>query len=104
MNNIREKIKENIVSLGQEIKNTHLSELNNPHGSIAEPIQSNLLTYDFSKQRVNQRILDYLLEIPNLINLKESLDSLFVGKIENPSENRASLLYTSDAADDRIRV
>ena len=106
MNNIREKIKENIVSLGQEIKNTHLSELNNPHGSIAEPIQSNLLTYDFSKQRVNQRILDYLLEIPNLINLKESLDSLFLGKIENPSENRAvsHTLYRSDSSTENFEL
>lgn len=100
MNKIREKIQENLITLGEEIKNIHISSLYNSYGLKADPIETDLLTYDFSKQRINQKILDYLLEIPNLINLKESLDLLFAGKVVNPSEHVSvsHTLYRSNSS------
>ena len=88
MNDFRKDIQNKLLSLGRDIRNAHLSELNNINNSNVNIIEAELLTFDYSKQRINKEILDYLLKIPDLINLKESLASLFNGRINNPSENR----------------
>jgi glucose-6-phosphate isomerase len=88
MNELRKDIQHKLSLLGKDIKNTHLSEINpmeNPEGCI---VKSDILTFDFTKQRVNPEILDFLFQIPDLINLKESLNLLFAGRINNPSEDR----------------
>ena len=56
-------------------------------------LKTDLLTFDYSKQRINDEVLDYLLQIPDLINLKESLNLLFKGEINNPSEDRGCKSY-----------
>ncbi len=89
MNDLRKDIQKNLLLLGNEIKNVHISDLHSLYDSKDNTIKSDLLTYDYSKQRINQDILDYLLLIPDLINLKESLNLLFDGKITNPSEGRS---------------
>ena len=47
------------------------------------------MSYDYSKQRVNQEILNYLLTIPDQLDLKDSIEFLSQGKFLNPTENKA---------------
>lgn len=89
MSDLRKSIQERLSLLGRKIKNIHISDLKNLNVSKDDFIKSDLLTFDYSKQRINSEILDYLLQVPELINLRESLNHLFNGKINNPSEDRA---------------
>ncbi len=89
MNKLRKDIHSELLLLGGDIRNIHISDLINLNDSKDNVIESDLLVFDYSKQRINQKILDYLLQIPDLINLKDSMDSLFNGKFKNPSEGRA---------------
>tara|TARA_X000000368_G_scaffold396571_1_gene364956 strand:+ start:336 stop:1820 length:1485 start_codon:yes stop_codon:yes gene_type:complete len=88
MNDLRKEIQNELLILGNKIKDVHIAELNSQNNYKDNVIKSDLLTFDYSKQRINKEILDYLLQIPDLINLKESLNSLFQGSIKNPSEGR----------------
>ena len=88
MSEIRKKIHNKLSLLGKDIKNTHISELQNQKALEKRVIRTDLLDFDYSKQRINEKAIDYLLEIPNLINLKDSLDRLFRGDVNNPSEDR----------------
>lgn len=87
MNDFRKEIRNELLLLGSDIKKAHISELNNTD-SRENFIKNDFLTFDYSKHRINKEILNYLLKIPDFINLKESLDSLFKGRIDNPSEAR----------------
>ncbi len=89
MNNVRESIQKKLSILGQDIKDTRLSDLYNSTDFENKVIELDLLTFDYSKQRIDQKTLDYLTQIPDLINLKESLDLLFSGKFINRSEDIA---------------
>ena len=89
MNELRKDIYSKLLLLGKNMKNISISELVNQRDSKDNIIESDLLTFDYSKQRIDKDILDQLLQIPDLINLKESLNSLFTGEINNPSEDRA---------------
>ena len=86
MNDVRNQIKKELLLLGSDVKGVHISELNDQRDFKENLIKSDLLTFDFSKQRLNSEILNYLLQIPDLISLKDSLNSLFKGEIYNPSE------------------
>ncbi len=88
MSNIREQIHHKLSLLGKDIKNAHISELNNQKNLEGMAIGNDLLHFDYSKQRINEKIIDYLLQIPDLIDLKDSLQALLKGNIYNPSENR----------------
>ncbi len=89
MNDLRNKILNNLLLHGKEVKGLHISELNNSKNPKDYVIESDLLIFDYSKQRINREVLDSLLQIPDQINLKDSLDLLFKGKINNPSEGRS---------------
>jgi len=89
MNDFRKEIHRKLLLLGEGIKKANISELIKENGFKDNHIKSDLLTFDYSKQRINYEVLDYLLQIPDLINLKESLDLLFKGEINNPSEDRS---------------
>ena len=89
MNDFRKDIHSRLLILGEGIKKTKISELNKKNDFKENNIKSDLLTFDYSKQRINNEVLDYLLQIPDLINLKDSLNLLFKGEINNPSEDRA---------------
>ncbi len=88
MSDIRKQIFNKLSTLGKNLRDTHISELVNNKDLKRSIIKSDLLNFDYSKQRINDEVLDYLLQIPDLINLKDSLDSLFLGRIRNPSEDR----------------
>ena len=89
MNDVRKDIHSRLLILGEGIKKAKISELNKKNDFKENNIESDLLTFDYSKQRINNEILEYLLQIPDLINLKDSLNMLFKGEINNPSEDRA---------------
>ena len=89
MNDFRKDIHSKLLLLAEGIKKNNIAELNKVDGFKDKNIKSDLLTFDYSKQRLNNEVLDYLLQIPDLINLKESLNLLFKGEIYNPSEDRA---------------
>ena len=89
MIDIRKKIYDKLLLLGKDIKSKHISELQGHKYSEKRFIRADLLDFDYSKQRINDEVIDYLLEIPNLINLKDSLDKLLRGDVYNPSEGRA---------------
>jgi glucose-6-phosphate isomerase len=59
------------------------------------------VNFDFSKQRINKEALDFLLELPDELDLRGSLDSLFKGDFQNPSEKRnvSHTLYRSESID-----
>ena len=104
MNDFRKQIQNELLSLGSRIKDVHIVELNNQNDCKENVIKSDLLTFDYSKQRINKEILDYLLQIPDLINLKESLNLLFQGRIINPSEGRvvSHTLYRKKTSSDGL--
>lgn len=89
MNDIREQISLNLHALGKEITNTHISALFSNKDLDKKVIKNNLLSFDYSKQRINDKALDYLLKIPDLINLDNFLKDLLCGKAYNPSEDKA---------------
>lgn len=88
-----DKKRQNILKSLKDIRNSN-SDLSIKNNS-SDPdnnkriISTDLLTYDFSKQRVNSEILDYLLTIPDQLDLKGSIESLSLGKFINPSENKS---------------
>ena len=106
MNNIISKIQKELSVLGQDIKNTHISDLYDSADLRNNVIEHDLLTFDYSKQRIDQNALDYLVKIPDLINLKESLSLLFNGKIINRSEDKAvtHTIYRNQTSADNFEL
>ncbi len=104
MNNIRKSIQKELSVLGQDIKNTHISDLLDSTNLRNNVIEHDLLTFDYSKQRIDPKALDYLIKIPDLMNLKESLSLLFNGKIVNRSEGTAvtHTIYRNQTSEDNF--
>ena len=88
MNKIRKNIHREISKLTKHFKNTKIRDLHDSNDSKNKVIELDFLTFDYSKQRIDKKTLDYLVKIPDLINLKESLSLLFSGKVKNLSEDR----------------
>ena len=82
MSELRKQIHNKLSLLGKDITNTHIFELKNHNDLEKRVIRTDLLDFDYTKQRINDKAIDYLLEIPNLINLKDSLDRLFRGDVD----------------------
>jgi hypothetical protein len=76
VNDLRKLIYGKLLSLGEDFRKVSISELNIKKDSKDNVIKGGLLTFDYSKQRIDRKVLDYLLEIPDLINLKESLNTI----------------------------
>ncbi len=106
MSNVRKNIQNDLSMLGQDLKNFHISELQDSSDFNQNVIELDFLAFDYSKQRVDQKTLDYLFQIPDLINLKESLSSLFTGKINNPSENKivSHTIYRNQTIEDNFKL
>ncbi len=106
MNNIRKNIQKKLSTLGRDIKDTHFSDLKDSSGSEYKIVEHDFLTFDYSRQRINQKTLDYLLKIPDLINLKDSLDQLFTGKVKNPSEDSAvaHTIYRNQTSEENFEL
>tara|TARA_Y100000768_G_C23971629_1_gene680858 strand:+ start:146 stop:1630 length:1485 start_codon:yes stop_codon:yes gene_type:complete len=88
MNEIRKDIRSKLLALSKDIKDIHISELHNQTRLDEMTINHELLDFDYSKQRISNNILDYLFQIPDQINLRDSLKALFGGTLKNPSEDR----------------
>lgn len=88
MNNVRKNIRKELLTLGRDFKNTHIYDLCDQEDFKNRVIDLDFLAFDYSKQRITQKALDYLTQIPDLINLDESLKLLFAGKVTNRSEDR----------------
>ncbi len=88
MSDIRSKIHNKLLSLGKDVKNTHVFKLNKNSHLEERVVKNEILNFDYSKQRLNDQVKDFLLNIPDLINLKHSLEILFEGNALNPSEHR----------------
>ncbi len=103
---IRKQIHNKISLLAKDIKNTHISELQNHKDLEKRVIRTDLLDFDYSKQRINDEAIEYLLEIPYLINLKDSLNKLFRGELLNPSEHRgvSHTLYRDRAYNEKFEL
>ena len=58
-------------------------------------VKTDYLSYDYSKQRITKEVLDELLQIPEKINLKQSILDISKGEFLNPTEDRnvSHLLY-----------
>ena len=88
MNKIRKKIHEQLSSLGSELSGMKISDLSYSEGGIPKNIKTDLINFDYSKHRVNHEALDFLLDIPDQLEIRDSLDNLFAGDFKNPSESR----------------
>ena len=51
----------------------------------------NDFTLDFSKNRINDKTLQHLVELANDVDLKDGIDKMFSGNVINTTENRAVL-------------
>lgn len=106
MSNIRKQIYDNLLLLGRNIKDSHISDIYDQKDHEQRVIKNDLLFFDYSKQRIDEKALDYLLKIPDLIDLKESLQVLFSGKTFNPSEDRlvSHTLYRNKTQDKDFKL
>tara|TARA_X000000950_G_scaffold279429_1_gene372181 strand:- start:1968 stop:3449 length:1482 start_codon:yes stop_codon:yes gene_type:complete len=105
MTNIRKQIHHRLCTLGEGIKNTHIADLNNKDID-SRIVHSNLLNFDYSKQRITDQALDYLFQIPDLIGLNNLLKELFNGESHNPSEDRKVLhtIYRNKDTNENFKV
>ena len=106
MSNVRENIQNKLSMLGQELKKANISDLHGSSDFTYKIVEFDFLTFDYSRQRIDQKTLDYLLKIPDLLNLRESLDLLFSGKANNPSEDRdvTHTIYRNKTSDDNFEL
>lgn len=106
MNRKRKKIQEQLLILGSKLSGLKISDLSQSEGDTPRSIKNNLINFDYSKQRVNNEALDFLLDIPDKLDVRSSLDNLFEGKFMNPSESRnvSHTLYRSKSAIENFEV
>jgi len=76
-----------------EIENQHLKSLFNNDTERKEKftINFNDFEFDYSKNRITEETLNYLLELANEIDLKSAINAQFSGEIINQTEKRAVL-------------
>jgi glucose-6-phosphate isomerase len=76
-----------------EIKNTHLKSLftNDVNRKNKYTINFNEFEFDYSKNRITDETLTYLLELANEVDLKGAMNSYFSGEQINQTEKRAVL-------------
>lgn len=77
----------------KEIKESHLRTLFNDDTERKEnfSISVNEFEFDYSKNRITEKTLSYLLDLAEEVDLKSAMDSYFSGKKINATENRAVL-------------
>ncbi len=76
-----------------EVKNQHLKSLfsNDINRKEKFNISFNDFEFDYSKNRITEETLQYLLELANEVDLKSAINSLFSGEKINQTEKRAVL-------------
>ena len=105
MNKKRIKIHQHLTSLGRKVSGLKSFYQDNHELDESRNIKTELVNFDFSKQRINKEALDFLLEIPDELDIQGSLDSLFTGEFQNPSEKRnvSHTLYRSKSSSDSFK-
>ena len=106
MNKKRIKIHQHLSSLGRKVSGLKSFNQDNHEVDESRNIKTDLVNFDYSKQRINKEALDFLLEIPDELDLRGSLDSLFKGDFQNPSEKRnvSHTLYRSESSSENYQV
>ena len=93
----RGEILKSIKLLASQNSDIRIKDIINSERLKEFSITTDLLSYDFSKQRVTKNILDSLLTIPDKINLKQSILDISNGEFLNVTEDRkASHMLTRD--------
>ena len=93
----REEILKSIKLLASQNSDIKIKDIINSERLKEFSITTDLLSYDFSKQRVTKNILDSLLTIPDKINLKQSILDISNGEFLNVTEDRkVSHMLTRD--------
>ena len=82
MNKTRTKLAADLRSLGKDISKKSIYELY-PEDLDVRNLNNSLLCFAYSKQRISQQPLEFLLKIPDEFNLRDSLNQLFEGEIQN---------------------
>ena len=97
MNDLRLQISENLAKLGKQHADLKIQDLPLEQKSIDEVISTPYLNFDFSKQRIDKQAFDWLLSIPDQLNLRDHFSMLLDGDFDNPSEKRkvSHTLYRS---------
>ena len=106
MNDLRTQISENLAKLGKQHADLKIQDLPLEQKSIDEVISTPYLNFDFSKQRIDKQAFDWLLTIPDQLNLRDHFSMLLDGDFDNPSEKRkvSHTLYRSSERKKRIRT
>ena len=97
MNDLRTQISENLSKLGKQHVDLKIQDLPLKQKSIDEVISTPYLNFDFSKQRIDKQAFEWLLTIPDQLNLRDHFSMLLDGEFDNPSEKRkvSHTLYRS---------
>ena len=97
MNNLRTKISENLAKFGKLHADLKIQDLPLKQKSIDDVISTSYLNFDFTKQRIEKHAFDWLLTIPDQLNLRDHFSRLLDGDFDNPSEKRkvSHTLYRS---------
>ena len=88
----------------QEMKNASMKEMFKEDESRADKlsIQWNDFLVDFSKNRINDETLQYLLKLADEMQLKSAIESYFLGEKINKTEDRAVLHTALRANSDAV--
>lgn len=84
----RSEIHKELIDLGNKITNINISELQKSDNLKENIVEASLVQLDYSKQKLSNEGKNFLFEIPDLINLRESLEALTEGNIKNPTEDK----------------
>ena len=94
---LRGEILKSVKLLASKNSDIKIKDIINTERLTEFSITTDLLSYDFSKQRITKDILDELLTIPDKINLKKSISDISSGQFLNTTEDRkVSHMLTRD--------
>ena len=96
MNNInptKTKAWQRLATNFNEIQNVHIKSLfaSDSERKNKFTINFNDFEFDYSKNRITEETINYLLELANEVDLKGAIDAQFSGEIINQTEKRAVL-------------
>src|SRR5690349_3073354 len=77
----------------QEVHNLHMRDLfaQNPQRFDRFSLRFGDILFDFSKNRITEKTLEYLLDLARQANLSQHIDAMFSGQKINVTEDRAVL-------------
>lgn len=76
-----------------EMKNVHMRELfqQDPERSSKYSISNRDIVFDYSKNIINAKTIQFLIQLANECRLKDGMDAMFNGEKINETEKRAVL-------------